>query len=139
MIPSLCCLLMTKMVMAKYLMIFSQDKDAFLQLNVSKTKEMCIDFRRCSPVPQNSVVQGRQGDLVTSYKYVGTAFDSKHKLNVNCEKKGLCKKGQQRLFCLRRLAKFEIDKSLIRMFYYSLIESVISLSIIYWYRNLNNS
>ena len=48
----------------------------------------------------------------------------------------LCKKGQQRLFCLRKLAKFQVDKSLMIMFYRAFIESVISFAIICWYGNL---
>ena len=110
-------------------------KDAYLELNVSKTKEMCVDFRKSSPVPLNSVVHGQPVDLVTSYKYLGTTFDSKLRFDVNCDI--LCKKGQQRLYCLRRLANFQIDKSLMRMFYCSFIESVISFSIICWFGNLN--
>ena len=49
----------------------------------------------------------------------------------------LCKKGQQRLFCLTRLATFQVDKSLMKLFYSAFIESVISFSIICWYGNLN--
>ena len=110
-------------------------EDAFLQLNISKTKEMCVDFRKSSPVPQNSVVHGRQVELVDTYKYLGTTFDSKLRFDVNCEM--LCKKGQQRLYCLRRLATFRVDKSLMRLFYSAFIESIISFSIICWYGNLN--
>lgn len=29
----------------------------------------------------------------------------------------LCKKGQQRLYCLRKFAKFTIDKNLMKLFY----------------------
>ena len=43
------------------------------------------------------------------------------------------KKGQQRLYCLRKLAKFSIDKTLMKLFYSAYIESVISFSIICWY------
>ena len=49
----------------------------------------------------------------------------------------LCKKGQQRLFCLRKLAKFQVDRSLMKMSYSAFIESVISFCIICWYGNLS--
>ena len=48
----------------------------------------------------------------------------------------MCKKGQQRLYCLRKLSKFSVDKTLMKLFYSAYIESVISFSIICWYGNL---
>ena len=71
---------------------------------------------------------------MTNYKYLGTTIDNKLKFDINCEK--LCKKGQQRLHCLRKLAKFQFDRSLMKLFYSAFIESVISFSIICWYGNL---
>lgn len=109
-------------------------ENAFLQLNVTKTKDMCIDFRRSPPAPQNSVVKGEAVEIVSNYKYLGTVIDNNLKFNCNTE--ALCKKGQQRLFCLRKLARFQIDKSLMSLFYSAFIESVLSFSIICWYGNL---
>ena len=108
--------------------------EAFLQLNVTKTKDMCIDFRLSAPATQISVINGQPVELVTTYKYLGTIIDNRLKFDSNTEM--LCKKGQQRLFCLRKLAKFQVDKSLMILFYRSFIESVISFSIICWYGNL---
>ena len=60
------------------------DKDN-LYLNVSKTKEMCIDCRknqRCSiPV----YIKGEAVERVETYKYFGVVFDSKlnWKENIN--------------------------------------------------------
>ena len=48
----------------------------------------------------------------------------------------LCKRGQQDLFCLRKLAKFQVDKTLMKLFYSAFIESVISFPIVCWYGNL---
>ncbi len=110
--------------------------EASLQINVSKTKEVCIDFRRPSSVPQCSIIHSQPVELVTNYKYLGTIIDNALKFNVNCDM--LCKRGQQCLFCLRKLAKFQVDRSLMKMFYSSFIESIISFSIICWYGNLAN-
>lgn len=74
-------------------------EDAFLKLNVSKTKEIGVDFRKSPPVPLNSVVHGRQVDLVNTYKYLGTMFDSK--LKNRWELWNICKKGQQGLLHFR--------------------------------------
>ena len=95
---------------------------------------MCIDFRLSAPATQISVINGQPVELVTTYKYLGTIIDNRLKFDSNTEM--LCKKGQQRLFCLRKLAKFQVDKSLMILFYRSFIESVISFSIICWYGNL---
>ena len=108
--------------------------NAFLQLNVSKTKEICSDFRCAPPSPKKSVVNGQAVDIVTSYKYLGTIIDHKLKFDLNADM--MYKKGQQRLYCLRKLAKFNVDKTLMKLFYSAYIESVISFSIICWYGNL---
>lgn len=50
--------------------------NAFLQLNVSKTKDMCIDFRRLPPAPQCSAIESQAVDMVTNYKYLGTMIDN---------------------------------------------------------------
>ena len=72
--------------------------------------------------------------MVSNYKYLGTMIDNQLKFDANTEM--LCKKGQQRLFCLRKLAKFQVDKTLMSLFYRSYIESVLSFSIVCWYGNL---
>lgn len=100
------------------------------------TKESCVDFRRSSPAPLCSVVHGQSVDLVTHYKYHGATFENKLKFDRNCEL--LCKNGQQRLFCLRKFTKFQVGKTLIKMFYSAFIESIITFSTICWYGNLSN-
>ena len=96
---------------------------------------MCIDFRRSAGTPSPSVIHGQQVDLVKNYKYLGTVIDSQLKFDMNCEV--LCKKGQQRMFCLRKLAKFQVDRTLLKMFYHAFIESVISFCLVCWYGNLS--
>ena len=84
--------------------------------------------------PRKSLANGETVDIVKSYKYLGTIIDDKLKFDLNTDM--LYKKGQQRLYCLRKLAKFSIDKTLMKLFYSAYIESVISFSIICWYGNL---
>ncbi len=108
--------------------------DAFLQLNVTKMKEICIDFRRTPPSVPNSEINGQKVEIISNYKYLGTIIDDRLKFDLNTEM--LCKKGQQHLYCLRKLARFHVDKTLMKMFYCSYIESVISFSVICWYGNL---
>ena len=71
----------------------------FLELNMSKTKEMIINFRiSCSP-PSSIVLKGSKVDRVSSYKYLGIMIDDKlgwhdhinyliKRLNVRCTVSG---------------------------------------------------
>ena len=49
----------------------------FLHLNVSKTKEMCIDFRRNRTVNSPIVINGEPMEQVDPFKYLGVILDKK--------------------------------------------------------------
>ena len=49
------------------------------------------------------------------------------------------KKSHQRLHFLRKLRNFNVDKTLLTLFYQSFIQSVITFSIVCWYGNLNKN
>ncbi len=72
---------------------------AFLQVNIKKTKYMVIDFRSSPSSPQPTSVKGQMRKSVSSYKYLGLIID-----NIDTHVETVCKKGQQRLHCLRRLS-----------------------------------
>ena len=44
-----------------------------LDLNVGKTQEMVIDFRRSADAPRPLFINGQEVTRVDSYKYLGTA------------------------------------------------------------------
>ena len=48
----------------------------YLYLNVSKTKEMCIDFRKKQRCPKPVYIKGEAAERVELYKYLGVVFDS---------------------------------------------------------------
>jgi len=79
-----------------------------LQLNVVKqTKYMLIDFRKKKNYTQEiTSINGQTVECVTSYKYLGIIIDHKLTFERNCEV--VCKKGHQRLSCLRKLSKFQV-------------------------------
>ncbi|KAK0135786.1 putative RNA-directed DNA polymerase from transposon X-element [Merluccius polli] len=47
-----------------------------LRLNISKTKEMVLDFRRRRPEPDPVSIQGTEVELVSHYKYLGVVLIS---------------------------------------------------------------
>jgi len=108
--------------------------DAFLQINVLKTKDMLIDFSRNQTDLKRTAIKEQEVDVVGSYKYLGCVIDKKLNFNVNVEM--ICKRGQQRLYCLQRLSKFKVDRSLMILFYKSYIESVLTFSVLCWYGSL---
>ena len=70
------------------------------QLNVVKTKELVIDFRSCVHHPTPVNINGQHIEIVHSYKYLDTTIDDKLRWDDNTM--NLYKKGQQRLYFLRK-------------------------------------
>ena len=75
--------------------------DNHLDLNVLKTKEMIIDFRRNSAVLPKLSINGTDVNRVEEYKYLGTILDNK--LNFTANTKFIYRKCQSRLYCLFKL------------------------------------
>ena len=109
--------------------------DSYLKLNVTKTKDMIIDFRTRPVNHVTTIIKGEAVDQVENFKYLGIVIDSKLSFELNS--KMVCKKGHQRLSCLRKLAKFHIDRRMLTLFYSAFIESVLSFSIGVWYGSLS--
>ncbi|KAI3356053.1 hypothetical protein L3Q82_017167 [Scortum barcoo] len=78
-----------------------------LQVNASKTKEMVIDFSRkpsSEIAPVN--IQGLDIERVRTYKYLGVHLNNKLDWTDNTD--SLYKRGQSRLYMLRRLGSFVV-------------------------------
>ena len=58
----------------------------YLYLNVFKTKEMCIDFRKNQRCPKPVYIKGEAVERIDTYKYLGVIFGRKlnWKENINC-------------------------------------------------------
>ena len=97
-------------------MTFLDGVMTYLQINVSKTKDMFIDFRRQAHSQEAFTIKGQTIEQVTSYKYLGTVIDSTLNFDLNCE--AVFKKGFQRLHCLRKLSSFKIDTTMMSLFYF---------------------
>ncbi|KAI4883500.1 hypothetical protein NFI96_024962 [Prochilodus magdalenae] len=101
-----------------------------LKLNITKTKEMCIDFRRFRPSQQPISIKGVDVEVVRSYKYLGVHLDERLDWSVNTDM--VYKKAQSRLYFLRRLGSFRICQKLLLMFYQSVVASVLFYAVVCW-------
>jgi hypothetical protein len=100
----------------------------FLNLNVSKTKEMILDFRKDTIVHNALTIKNESVCLTDKYKYLGVYIDDK--LNFAENVHNLYKKCLQRVRHLRELVNIRVDREILSLFYRSIIESVLSYSIV---------
>ena len=110
-------------------------KDNFLNLNVKKTKEMIVDFRRKKSEPEPIIINGEVVERVEQYKYLGCIVD--HKLKGKEHVTKIAKKANQRLYFVRKLKHVGVDKSVLSLFYKSVVESVICYCMSSWYGNVS--
>ena len=101
-----------------------------LQLNATKTKEMVVDFRRSQPPLLPVSIEGVSVEVVNTYKYLGVHMDNKLDWSANVD--AIYKKGQSRLYFLRRLRSFNVCNKLLRMFYQSVVASVLFYAVVCW-------
>ena len=99
-------------------------------LNVKKTKELIIDFRIKKEPLQPLVIKDEPIDIVNSYKYLGITIDDK--LDWHSHASLVYSKMCQRMYLLRKLNSFHIDKTILSLFYRSTIESVLLFCICGW-------
>lgn len=104
---------------------------SFMCINVSKTKEMLIDFRKNQSVISPLVIEDQAFELVHNYKYLGTNIDDKLCFDFHVD--AVCKKAHQRMYFYRKLQSFNVDSTFMKMFYSCFIESVLTFSFICWY------
>ena len=102
-----------------------------LLLNVKKTKEMIIDFRRNKNPLAPVLINNEEVERVESYKYLGVTLDNA--LNWNPHIMTLLKKKLNTRLCfLRTLNSFHVDKTLLCTFYKAIVESVICFALTCW-------
>ena len=106
-------------------------KDNFLDLNVSKTKELVIDFRSNAEPIQKLEIRGVEVERVDHYKYLGTVIDSNLDFTENTN--SICEKCQPRIRCLQKLRNIGVNAGILQNFYRSCVESVLIYSFISWY------
>ena len=105
-----------------------------LLLNASKTKEIVVDFRKKSTHVPPLLINGEPIEKVETFKFLGTLISEDLKWDENIS--SIIKKAHQRLYFLRQLRKFGMKKDILLRFYRSVIESILTFSIIIWFDSI---
>ena len=102
-----------------------------LFLNVSKTKEMIVDFRRNKyemvPIIINDIIV----EQIDVFKFLGIFITNDLSWHFNCVE--LLKKSRQRLHFLRTLSSYKVNINILVNFYSCIIESILTSNIIVWF------
>ncbi len=86
---------------------------SLLQLNMSKIKEMFIDFRMRPASFAPTIIKGEPVTAAQQYKYLGSILDDNFDANTDF----INKKANQRLFFLRKLRCFNVSVESVLYFF----------------------
>jgi hypothetical protein len=112
--------------------VWCQDNN--LSLNVIKTKEMIVDYRKRRTEHAPILIDGPVVEQVESFKFLGVHIN---KLEWSKHTKTVVKRAQQSLFPLRKLKRFGMDPQILKRFYNCHIESTGCITT--WYGNCSAS
>ncbi|KAI4881788.1 hypothetical protein NFI96_011483 [Prochilodus magdalenae] len=104
-----------------------------LSLNVDKTKEIVVDFRRVRGDHSPLNINGSAVEIIQSTKFLSAHISENHSGHLNTS--SIAKKAQQRLHFLLRLRKAHLLPPILIMFYRGTVESILSSCIIDWFWN----
>ncbi len=111
--------------------------DNNLSLNVEKTKEVVVDFRRVHTQHAPLTINGVTVERVSSTKFLGVHITEDLSWTNNTA--ALAKKAQQRLYFLRKLRRARAPAPIMCTFYRGTIESILTSCITVWYGACNAS
>ncbi len=112
-------------------------QDNSLSLNVSKTKELIVDFRKRQQRPYTPLmISGTPVERVSSFKYLGVNISEDLTWTTHIQTQ--VKKARQRLYHLWQLRKFRVSPAILKTFYSGAIESVLTQCISVWYGNVSS-
>ena len=95
-------------------------KDNNPSLNVIKTKEIIVDYRKRRTENAAILIDGAAVEQVVSFKFLGVHITNK--LTWSKHTKTVVKRAQQNLFPLRRLKRFGMGPQILKRFYSCTIE-----------------
>ena len=103
----------------------------YLQLNSTKTKELVFYFRKSPPQIDPINIKDAEIEIVHKYKYLGTTIDSKLSWSEEC--KSVISKAHTRMYFLRKLRSLHVDATILRLFYKSVVESILFFNCVVWF------
>ncbi|KAI3375668.1 hypothetical protein L3Q82_003976 [Scortum barcoo] len=107
-------------------------QDNNLHLNVSKTKELIVDFRRRQREEHAPLsINGTTVERVNSFRFLGVHISED--LTWTHHTDFITKSARQRLFFLRRLRRLNMDSRILCSFYRCTIERILTGCITAWY------
>ncbi len=104
-----------------------------LSLNIDKTKELVVDYRRQSREHTPITIDKTPVERVSSFKFLGVHITED--LTWSAHTDAVLKKAHQRLFFLRRLRKFGTSPRILGSFYTCTVESILTGCITAWFGN----
>ncbi len=109
-----------------------------LELNMLKTVEMIVDFRRTpSPALPLLTIVNSTVTPVESFRFLGTTISQDLKWDNHID--SIVKKAQQRLYFLHQLRKCNLPQELPKTLYSAIIESVLCTLLTVWFcLDINN-
>ncbi|TWW62767.1 hypothetical protein D4764_04G0014140 [Takifugu flavidus] len=104
-------------------------RENLLQLNVTKMKEIVVDFSKSKSPPSPVCISGKDVEIVPSYRFLGVQLD---KLEWSTNTDAVYKKAMSRLYFLRRLRSFSVCSRMLHMFYQCVMASTIFFAVVCW-------
>ena len=99
-------------------------KENYLDLNIVKTKEMVVDFRKKNPPVPELIIDDVAVERVAEYRYLGTVLDNNLTFDRNDDT--IHKKCQSRIYCLQKLRNSGVASDILEMYYRACIQSVLT-------------
>ncbi|XP_055495177.1 uncharacterized protein LOC129699431 isoform X2 [Leucoraja erinacea] len=115
------------------LALWCQDNN--LLLNIKKTKELIVDFKRAHhPRTYTPLkINGDTVDRASCFKYLGVHISED--MTWTSHAAALVNKARQRLYYHRQLRKFRVSPRILQCFYSASVESILSGNITIWFGN----